>query len=99
VVVNAFRALGPAARRSELAAVAEAICESGDEEALALFRPLDGSYFDRKACDAVSEIAVEALGKAGWHVALDLYTEVIRPGWLPFTVHGAGRQSVGPDGE
>jgi hypothetical protein len=82
LLFNAFRALGPGATRSEVAAVAKALRESGDEEALALFQPPGGEYFDREACDAVAGIAEQA--GAGGFVALDLYTEVIRPGWSPF---------------
>ena len=85
LVFNAFRALGPTATRREIATVAKALRESGDEEVLALFRPPGGEYFDHEACAAVTEIAEEA--GAGGFVALDLYTEVIRPGWLPFPVH------------
>ena len=38
--------------------------------------------FDREACAAVAEIAVRA--GAGGLVALDLYTELLQPGWSPF---------------
>ena len=43
--------------------------------------------FDREACAAVAEIAVRA--GAGGLVALDLYTEFLRPGWSPFPASGA----------
>ena len=84
LVFNAFRALGPAAKRSEIATVAKAIRESGDGRALALFRPPGGEYFDHEACDAVTEIAEQA--GAGPFVGLDLYIEMSRPGWRPFPV-------------
>ena len=42
LVELAFRSLGRAANRSEIATVAKAIRESGDEEALALFQPPGG---------------------------------------------------------
>lgn len=45
---------------------------------------LEGEYFDHEACSAVTEIAERA--GAGGLVALDLYPEVIRPGWSPFPV-------------
>lgn len=82
LLFNAFRALGPGPTRREIATVAEALGESGDEEALALFQPPGGEYFDREACAAVIKVAEEA--GAGPFVGLDLYTEVIRPGWRPF---------------
>ena len=87
LVFNAFRALGPGATRREVALVAEALRESGEEEVLALFRLPGCDYFDHEAYAAVAEIAERA--DAGGFVALDLYTEVIRPGWLPFPVPGA----------
>jgi hypothetical protein len=82
----------PAASRREIAIVADALRESGDEEVLALFRPPGGEYFDHEACAAVTEIAEQA--GAGGVVGLDLYTEVIRPAWLPFPVPGARERSL-----
>jgi hypothetical protein len=78
----AFHALGPAATRREVALVAQALRESGDDATLAMFRPLDGAYFDRESCAAVTEVAERA--GAGGFVGLDVYTAVIRPGWSPF---------------
>ena len=84
LLLNAFRALGPGPTRREIAQVAAALRDSGDEEALALFQPPGGEYFDHEACAAVAEIADQA--GVGGLVALNLYTEVIRPGWSPFPI-------------
>ena len=66
--------------------VAKAIRESGDGEALALFgtgrEPDPDPVFDHDALVRVAEVAERA--GAGWHVALDLYTAVVNPGWAPF---------------
>jgi hypothetical protein len=83
----AFAALGPGASRGEVALVASALRNSGDEPTLAMFRPRDGAYFDHASCDAVTDVAVRA--GAGGLVALDLYTEMVRPGWSPFPHGGA----------
>jgi hypothetical protein len=61
---RALEALGPGPTRREVAQVAAVLRESGDRETLALFRPLDGSYFDHEACGAVTEVAEKA-GAAG----------------------------------
>lgn len=82
LLFSAFQALGAGPSRREIATVARALRESGDEETLALFRPLEGENFDREACAAVSEVAEQA--GAGPFVGLDLYTEVTRPGLSPF---------------
>ena len=86
LVFAALAALGPAANRREVALVAMALRESGDTEALAVFgldqEPDSESRFDQEACAAVTEIAVRA--GAGGFVALDLYTEMVAPGWSPF---------------
>lgn len=91
LVFTAFQALGPAATRREVALVAKALRETGDEEVLGLFGagtdPEPDAAFDREACAAVTGIA-ERAGVGGF-VALDLYTEVIRPGWSPFPTRGA----------
>ena len=91
LVHAAFRALGMGATKREVALVAKALRESGDEEALALFgvgmEPQPDAPFDREAHAAVREIAEHA--GAGGVVALELYTEMIRPGWSPFPVPGA----------
>jgi hypothetical protein len=92
LLFNAFRALWPGPTRREIATVAKALRESGHEETLALFRPPGGEYFDRGACDAVIEVAEEA--GAGPFVGLDLYTEVIRPGWRPFSTPGANDRAA-----
>ncbi len=72
--------------RREVALVAKAIRESGDEEALALFgagrEPDPDPTFDHDALVRVAEVAERA--GAGWHAALDLYTAVVNPGWAPF---------------
>ena len=90
LVFTAFQALGPAATRREVALVAQALRERGDEEVLRLFgagtEPEPDAAFDREACAAVTGIAERA--GAGGFVALDLYTEVIRPGWSPFRPRG-----------
>jgi hypothetical protein len=97
LVFAAFQALGMGPSKREIALVAKAIRESEDEEALALFRA--GSQpdpvFDRVACAAVTEIAERA--GAGGLVALDLYTEVIRPGWSPFPALGAEERAAAAD--
>jgi hypothetical protein len=92
LLLSAFRALGPGATRREIATVAKALRESGDEETLALFRPPGGDYFDHKACDAVIEIAEQA--GAGPFVGLDLYVQTIRPGWSPFPVPRAAERAA-----
>jgi hypothetical protein len=68
----AFRALGDGPTWRELELVADAIRESGDEPALALFEGW-GTF------DALVAVAEEA--GAGGLVALDLLTEVSNPGW------------------
>jgi hypothetical protein len=92
----AFRALGVAPTGRELALVARAIRESGDEEALALFgagpEPEQDPAFDREACAAVAEVAERA--GAGGLVTLDLYTEVINPGWSPFPATGVAAREA-----
>jgi hypothetical protein len=97
LVFSAFQALGMGPSKREIALVAKAIRESDDEEALALFRV--GSepepVFDHVACAAVTEIAERA--GAGGLVALDLYTEVIRPGWSPFPAPGAKARAEAAD--
>ena len=99
MVFAAFRALGPAATKREIELVAKAIRASGDRQALELFgtglEPDRDPPFDREACRAVTEIAERA--GAGGLVALDLYTEVIRPGWSPFPSPGAEARFQDPD--
>ena len=68
----AFRALGDGPTWRELELVADAIRESGDEQALALVEGWD-------TFDALVAVAEEA--GAGGLVALDLLTEVSNPGW------------------
>jgi hypothetical protein len=88
VLELAFRALGPTPSRFEFVAVAAAIRRSGDREALELFglspEPDPDPVFDRERSAAVRELA----GRYGidGFVALDLYTEVLAPGWSPFPV-------------
>ena len=85
LVFAAFRALGSASSRNEVALVAEALRASGDPEVFALFGVTPAASeppFDHDACHAVAEIAVQA-GAHGL-TALDVYTEFVRPGWTPF---------------
>jgi hypothetical protein len=83
LVFAAFEALGMAATRRDVARVAEALRAAGDPGAFALFgAPGPDAPFDHEACAAVGEIAARA--GAGGLVALDLYTEFLRPGWSPF---------------
>jgi hypothetical protein len=88
LVFAAFKALGMAATRRDVARVAKALRETGDADVFALFgEPDPDGAFDREACAAVAEIANRA--GAGGLVALDLYTEFVRPGWSPFPAPGA----------
>jgi hypothetical protein len=88
LVFAAFEALGPAATRRDVARVAEALRATGDPDVFDLFgQPDPDGPFDREACRAVAEIAVRA--GAGGLVALDLYSEFVRPGWSPFPAPGA----------
>jgi hypothetical protein len=97
LVFQAFRAIGPPRPeyRRAVGFVPKAIRESRDEEALALFGvgrdPDPDPAFDHDACDRVAEIA-ERAGASGF-VALDLYTEMVNPGWSPFSrsVEDGGR--------
>ena len=88
LVFRAFQAIGPPGPeyRREVALVAKAIRESGDEEALALFgvgaEPDPDPVFDREAFARVTEVADHA-GADGL-TALDLYTAVVNPNWAPF---------------
>ena len=83
LVFAAFEALGMAATRRDVARVAGALRATGDPDVVALFgEPGPDAPFDREACAAVAEFAVRA--GAGGLVALDLYTEFLRPGWSPF---------------
>ena len=88
LVHQAFKVLAADSSRADIAVVARALRESGDPEVLALFgtgrEPIPDAPIDREALDAVTAIAAEA-GASGF-VALDLYTEMIRPGWTPFPV-------------
>ncbi len=89
LVFAAFRALGPAARQHEIDRVARALRATQDDEVFALFgQPDFEAPFDHEASAAVAEIAERA--GAGRLVALDIYTEFIRPGWSPFPTPGAG---------
>jgi hypothetical protein len=72
LVLMAFRALGDGPTWRELELVADAIRESGDAQALALFEGWD-------TFDALVAVAEEA--GAGGLVALDLLTDVLNPGW------------------
>ena len=72
LVFRAFQAIGPPGPeyRREVALVAKAIRESGDEEALVLFgvgaEPHPDPAFDREACARVTEVAEHA-GADGLH--------------------------------
>ena len=88
LVEAAFQAIGepgPGYRR-EVGLVAKAIRQSGDAEALALFgvgaEPDPDPAFDRDALARVTEVAERA--GADSHVALDVFTAVVNPGWAPF---------------
>ena len=95
IVFAAFEALGVAATRRDVARVARALRATGDADVFALFgEPDPDAPFDHEACAAVGEIADRA--GAGRLVALDLYTEFLRPGWSPFPAPGAeGRAARG----
>ena len=91
LVFAAFQALGMSAARRDVARVAKALRATGDADVFALFgEPGPDAPFDREACAAVAEIAVRA--GAGGLVALDLYTEFVRPGWSPFPACGAAER-------
>jgi hypothetical protein len=93
LVFAAFKALGMGANKREVALVAKALRATGDADVFALFgQPDPDAPFDREACAAVAEIAVRA--GAGGLVALDLYTEFIRPGWSPFPAPGAEERAA-----
>ena len=63
--------------------MAGALRATGDPDVFDLFgNPDPDAPFDHEACAAVAEIAVRA--GAGGLVALDLYTEFVRPDWSPF---------------
>lgn len=88
LVLQAFKVLAADPNRTDIAMVARALRESGDPEVFALFgterEPIPDAPFDHDALDAVTAIAAQA-GASGF-TALDLYTEMIRPGWTPFPV-------------
>jgi hypothetical protein len=93
LVFAAFRALGTTATKGDIARVAKALRETGDADVFALFgEPDRDGPFDHEACAAVAEIAVRA--GAGGFVALDLYTEFVRPGWSPFPAPGAEERAA-----
>lgn len=68
--------------------MAKALRASGDPEIYELFgigpEPIPDAPFERDRAQAVEEVAEAA--DAGPFVALDLYTEMVRPGWSPFPV-------------
>jgi hypothetical protein len=74
LAVAAFEALGAGPTRRELALVARALRESGDEETVALF----AEPFSKDGWSRLAELAEQA-GASGF-VALDLYVEVANPG-------------------
>jgi hypothetical protein len=87
LVLQAFRAIGSPGRdwRREVALIAKAIRELGDEEALALFG-ISGEP-EREPCFRQPPTTVlwrlrSGLVRRG--VALDLYTAVVNPNWAPF---------------
>ena len=92
LVALALTALGPGAGKREIQLVAQALRDSGDAEALAVFGlPAGGEtdpdpVFDREACDRVREIAVDV--GAGPFVGLDLYAWTVNPTWNPFPARG-----------
>jgi hypothetical protein len=76
----ALGALGGAPSRTELALVATALRDTDDPAVIALFG--DRSDWDGARCDAVMALASES--GVSKFTALDLYTEVVAPGWSPF---------------
>ena len=88
LVAAAFEAIGPPGPgyRREVALVAKAIRQSGDDEALALFgvgaEPDPDPVFDRDAYERVVEVAERA--GTDWRLGLDLFTAVVHPNWTPF---------------
>ena len=78
LLLRAFQALGSSPTRREIALVAKALRESGDEETLTMF-PEERGFDGLGAVTAMAERA-----DAGAFVGLDLCTEVIWPGWSPF---------------
>jgi hypothetical protein len=82
LLTAAFTALGTCPSRRELELVATTLRACQDTELEALVGPAGpDARFDRDACHVLQEIATEA--KAGPFVGLDLYTELVRPGWSP----------------
>jgi hypothetical protein len=88
LVFAAFEALAADASGGDIALVAKALRASGDPEVYELFgigpEPIRDAPFERDRAQAVKEVA-EAAGADGF-TALDLYTEMVRPGWSPFPV-------------
>ena len=70
--------------------------EGDDWRPTSIVQPDPDAEFDHGACAAVAEIAVRA--GAGGLVALDLYTEFVRPGWSPFPTPGVEERTAGVDG-
>jgi hypothetical protein len=72
--------------------VATALRTSGDPEVYALFgvgpEPIPDAPFEHDRCDAVERVA-DAAGASPF-VALDLYAEMVRPGWSPFPMPRVG---------
>jgi hypothetical protein len=88
LVLAAFKVLADDPSGGEIALVAEALRASGDSEIYELFgigpEPIPDAPFERDRAEAVEGVA-EAAG-ADSFAALDLYTEMVRPGWSPFPV-------------
>lgn len=91
LVFAAFEVLAGDSAGGDVALVARALRASGDPEVYELFgtglEPVPNAAFDDRRCDAVIEVA-EAAG-AGPFVGVDVYTEMVRPGWRPFPVRRA----------
>jgi len=96
LVFAAFEVLAADSGVGDSALVARALRASGDPVVYELFgvgpEPMPNAPFDHDRCDAVQEVA-EAAG-ADPFAALDLYTEMVRPGWAPFSAQ-RGLRAVG----
>ena len=94
LIALAFTALGACPSRREIGLVAKALRACEDSELEALVGPADrDAPFDHDACHVLQEIATEA--KAGPFTGLDLYTELVRPGWNPFEEMARRRTAAG----
>jgi hypothetical protein len=92
LVFAAFKALAADASGGDIALVAKALRASGDPEVYELFgigpEPIPDAPFEGDRAEAVEEVAeaADAGPFVALDLALDLYTEMVRPGWSPFPV-------------